>query len=82
MVFKTDYSLMQVQSIAELSAILWTFIKLPFAIKALDLPIFEWSLQTGFTVLHIFQVNGTACAVPRTVMAICEHFQEKVKGYS
>ena len=53
--FKTNYHLMQVKSIAEWcplehSAILSTFIKLPFAIKTFDLSIFEWPFYTGFTV--------------------------------
>ena len=34
----------------EHSAILSTFIKLPFVIKIFVLSIFEWSLKTGFTV--------------------------------
>ena len=56
MIFKNDYRLMQVKSIAECSkgehsAILSTFIKLPFAIKTFVLSIFEWPLKTGFTVL-------------------------------
>ena len=34
----------------EYSAILLTFIKLPFAIKIFVLSIFEWALKTGFTV--------------------------------
>ena len=34
----------------EHSAILLTFIKLPFVIKIFVLPIFEWPLNTGFTV--------------------------------
>ena len=47
---------MQVKSIAECSkgehsAILSTFIKLPFVMKIFVLSIFEWSLKTGFTVL-------------------------------
>ena len=35
---------------AEHSAILLTFIKLPFVIKIFVLSIFEWLLKTGFTV--------------------------------
>ena len=35
------------------SAILSTFIKLPFAIKTFVLSIFEWILKTGFTVSGI-----------------------------
>ena len=54
--FKTDYRLMVVKSIAECSngehsALLLTFIKLPFAIKTFVLSIFEWRFKTGFTVL-------------------------------
>ena len=44
---------MQVKSIAECSkhsAILMTFIKLPFVIKIFVLSIFEWPFYTGFTV--------------------------------
>ena len=54
----------------ELSAILSTFIKLPFVNKIIVLSIFEWFLKTGFIVLHLgldcgtwsafnVQVNGT-----------------------
>ena len=54
LVFKTDYRLFQVKSITELehSAILSTFIKLPFVIKIFVLYIFEWPFYTGFTVYH------------------------------
>ena len=48
LVFKTNYCLMQVKSIVEHSAILSTFIKLPFVIKILFLSIFEWPFYTGF----------------------------------
>ena len=46
---------MQVQNIAECSpgehsAILSTFIKLPFVIKMFVMSIFEWLFYTGFTV--------------------------------
>ena len=37
----------------EHSAILSTFIKLPFAIKTFVLSIFEWPLKTGFSVTEI-----------------------------
>ena len=37
-------------SIAEYSAILSTFIKLPFVIKIFVLSIFQWPFYTGFTV--------------------------------
>ena len=36
----------------EHSAILSTFIKLPFSIKAFVLSIFKWPLKTGFTVVE------------------------------
>ena len=36
----------------EHSAILSTFIKLPFIFKTFVLSIFEWPLKTGFTVVH------------------------------
>ena len=55
MVFKTNYHLMQVKSIAEWehSVILSTFIKLPvtFVVKTFVLSIFKWPFYTGFTVL-------------------------------
>ena len=35
----------------EHSAILLTFIKLPFVIKIFVLSIFEWPFYTGFTVI-------------------------------
>ena len=55
LVLKTNYRLMQVKKIAECSngehsAILLTFIKLPFVIKIFVLSIFEWPFYTGFTV--------------------------------
>ena len=36
----------------EHSAILSTFIKLPFVIKIFVLSIFQWPLKTGFTVVY------------------------------
>ena len=49
---------MQVKSIAECSkgehsAILSSFIKLPFSIKIFVFSIFEWPLESGFTVYVI-----------------------------
>ena len=38
----------------EHSAILLTFIKLPFVIKILVLSILEWPFYTGFTVLAVY----------------------------
>ena len=58
-VFKTDHRLMQIKSIAEClehSAILSTFIKLPFVIKIFVLSIYERPLKTSFTVLHTASV--------------------------
>ena len=59
MVFKTNNHLMKVKRIAECSpfehsAILLTFIKLPFVIKIFVLSIFEWLFYTGFTVQLFF----------------------------
>ena len=48
-VFKTNYRLMQVNSIA-VSAILSTCINLPFVIKIFVLSIFERLFSTSFTV--------------------------------
>ena len=39
----------------EHSAILSTFIKLPFIIKIFVLSFFEWPFYTGFTVSHIYR---------------------------
>ena len=41
----------------EHSAILSTFIKLPFVIKIFVLSIFEWPLKSGLTVFNIVQIN-------------------------
>ena len=46
LVFNTNYCLMQVNN----TAILSTFINLPFVIKIFVLPIFEGLFYTGFTV--------------------------------
>ena len=57
LVFKTDYCLMQVKRIAEHSAILLNFIKLPFVIKIIVLSIFE----TGLTVYEdLFIIKSKA----------------------
>ena len=50
----------------EHSAILSTFIKLPFVIKIFVLSIFEWPFHTGFTVLY--QVLN------QTLLAIFMHY--------
>ena len=41
----------------EHSAILSTFIRLPFVIKIFVLSIFEWPFYTGFTVFDFTQLN-------------------------
>ena len=56
LVLKTNNCLIQVKSIAECSigehsAILLTFIKLPFTNKIFVLSVFEWPLYTGFTAI-------------------------------
>ena len=50
-VFKTDYRLIQVKSIAECS--LSTFMKLPVVINTVVVSICEWQFYTGITVLAI-----------------------------
>ena len=49
---KANYCLMQVKSIAD-SAILSTFIKLPFLFRSLFC-LFEWLLKTCFTVVTTY----------------------------
>ena len=57
LVFKTNYCVMQVKR--ELSAILSTFIKLPYVIKTFVLSIFEWPFYTGFLVeYHINYITN------------------------
>ena len=67
--FKTDYRLMQVKYIGH-SAILSTFIKLPFAIKTFVLSSFEWRLRTDFTVEWTQCVLKGACALIRSKLVI------------
>ena len=45
----------------EHSAILSTFIKLPFVIKIFVLSIFEWPFKTGFTVRKSHFSHGIRC---------------------
>ena len=58
----------------EHSAILLTFIKLPFVIKICVVSIFEWPLKTGFTVLFLPLQENISCCVQavseRTVSTI------------
>ena len=44
-------------ALREHSAILSTFIKLPFVFKTTVLSIFEWPLKTGFTVFVVDEVQ-------------------------
>ena len=41
----------------EHSAILLTFIKLPFVIKTFALSVFEWPLKTRFTVVCVYKLQ-------------------------
>ena len=64
LVFKTNYRLMQVKSIAECSkgdysAILLTFIKLPFVIEIFNLYVFEWL----FIQVLLYLVCGSSLVV-------------------
>ena len=54
----------------EHSAILLTFIKLPFVIKIFLLSIFEWPFYTGFTVLTTLTIDNNNTAVKKL-----EHWQ-------
>ena len=57
LVFKVNYHGMQVKR--EHSAILWTFIKLPYVIKRFVLSIFEWLFYTGFLIeYHINYITS------------------------
>ena len=60
---------MQFKSIAECSAILSTFIILPFAIKIAVYSIFEWPLKTGFVVTESPILAASSC----TQIHICVH---------
>ena len=77
LVFKTDYRLMQVKSIA--SAILSTFVKLPFVFKTYVLSIFEWSLTTGFTVPTIQQTIHVHLAYPASECRCQEYLLMAIK---
>ena len=59
-VLKTDLSLNADQKYCRMlqwehSAILSTFIKLPFVFKTFVLSIFEWQLKTGFIVASLLK---------------------------
>ena len=75
MVFKADYCLMEVKSIAECSqSILQHFrpslSKLSVGIKTIVLSIFEWPFYTGFTVLH---QNPMRCLERRRSVHVGDH---------
>ena len=61
---------MQVKSIGEHSAILTTFIKLPFVFKTFVLSSFEWLLKTGFTV-------GNLCSSCKLKLFVKIKFSQK-----
>ena len=67
MVFKTNYRLLQVKSIAESRSILQYFrpsFKLPFGVKIFIFSIFEWLFYTGFTELPFIGCSMTVDTVP------------------
>ena len=53
----------------EHSAILSTFIKLPFVIKIFVLSIFEWPFYTGFTVVFNLTITNFATVSLQTANA-------------
>ena len=57
----------------EHSAVLLTFIKLPFVIKIFVLSIFEWPLKTGFTV-YVFRSIVENHVVPNQLVSQNLHF--------
>ena len=64
----------------EHSAILLTFIKLPFVIKIFVLSIFEWLLKSGFTVCGRFCVWSWFCVIPLNVRLSLVHLAEEKKS--
>ena len=78
MVFQDFLSLKQVRG--EQSAILSTFIKLPFVIKIIVLSIFEWLFYTGFTVFYFF--FGFVCLFALILYVPSTIFQLKRDGSS
>ena len=80
MVFKTDFSLNNINAGQkncrmlpwEHSAMLSTFIKLPFVIKIFVLSIFKWPLETGFTVSFDLQDRTTKDGLSR----ITKYFEQ------
>ena len=75
LVFKTNYCLMQVKSIAECS---FDLLKLPFVIKIFVLSIFEWPFYTGFTVYANREVSDRTAvndSLTREPSICCYQFQ-------
>ena len=62
----------------EHSAILSTFIKLPFSIKTFVLSIFKWSLKTGFTVSNL---KGLKLIALSLLVKTCDFFLLSLKKY-
>ena len=65
---------------AEHSAILLTFIKLPFVIKIIVLSIFEWPFYTGFTVTAVVELFSSTVQKKMTFkfwsyILRCWHFE-------
>ena len=59
----------------EHSAILLTFIKLPFVIKIIVLSIFEWLFYTGFTVFINWRISGFKIAFNQSGCKNCTLFR-------
>ena len=62
------------QNAPEHSAILSTFMKLPFVFKTFVLFILEWLLKTGFTVLAF----GFACISMQEELSLMPIFKQKM----
>ena len=68
----------------EHSAILLTFIKLPFAINTFVLSIFEWSLKTGFIVVIRGVSKFLSSIILRKTLLCggnCKHFNNIICEY-
>ena len=60
------------------SAILLTFIELPFVIEIFVLSIFEWPLKTGFTVLFSIALTSvTLTQVPAGTLSLALYTPDK-----
>ena len=86
LVFKNDYYLMQVKSIAECSkrAFYNTFdhIQLPFVFKTFVLHIFEWPLKTGFTVQWLLLNRLSAQRVDMDSLHNYAQLHRKLNNYT